>query len=38
MESEKDIVEFKYDIRSFFNYFDCFHAKKIAERAGINYA
>ena len=30
--------EFKYDIRSFFNYFDCFHAKKIAERAGINYA
>lgn len=30
--------EFKYDIRSFFDYFDCFNAKKIAERAGINYA
>lgn len=30
--------EFKYDLRSFFDYFDCFNAKKIAERAGINYA
>lgn len=29
--------EFKYDLRSFFDYFDCFNAKKIAERAGINY-
>ncbi len=28
---------FKYDLRSFFDYFDCFNAKKIAERAGINY-
>ena len=30
--------EFKYDIRSFFDYFDCFNAKKIAEKSGINYA
>lgn len=29
--------EYKYDIRSFFDYFDCFNAKKIAEKAGINY-
>ncbi len=30
--------EYKYDLRSFFDYFDCFNAKKIAEKAGINYA
>lgn len=34
---EYDYV-FKYDLRSFFDYFDCFNAKKIAEMAGINYA
>lgn len=34
---EYDYV-FKYDLRSFFDYFDCFNAKKIAEMSGINYA
>ncbi len=34
---EYDYV-FKYDLRSFFDYFDCFNVKKIAEMAGINYA
>lgn len=29
--------EFKYDMRSFFDYFDCFNTKKIAEMSGINY-
>lgn len=29
--------EFKYDLKSFFDYFDCFNVKKIAEKAGINY-
>lgn len=33
---EYDYV-FKYDLRSFFDYFDCFNTKKIAEKAGINY-
>ena len=34
---EYDYV-FKYDLRSFFDYFDCFNVKKIAEMSGINYA
>ena len=33
---EYDYV-FKYDLRSFFDYFDCFNVKKIAEMSGINY-
>ena len=34
---EYDYV-FKHDLRSFFDYFDCFNVKKIAEMSGINYA
>ena len=34
---EYDYV-FKYDLRSFFDYFDCFNVKKIAEMSDINYA
>lgn len=30
--------EYKYDLKSFFDYFDCFNVKKVAEKAGINYA
>ena len=30
--------EYKYDLRSFFDYFNCFNTKKIAEMSGINYA
>lgn len=29
-------VEFKYDLESFFNYFDCINASKFAAYAGIN--
>lgn len=29
-------VEFKYDLASFFNYFDCINASKFATYAGIN--
>lgn len=29
-------VEFKYDLESFFNYFDCINASKFASYAGIN--
>ena len=34
---EYDYV-FKYDLRSFFDYFDCSNVKKIAEMSDINYA
>lgn len=29
--------EYRYDLRSFFDYFRVFNAKAVAERAGINY-
>jgi len=28
--------EFKYDMASFFNYFDCLNASRLAEKAGVN--
>lgn len=31
-------LRFKYDIKSFFDYFDCFNVKVIAKKAGINYS
>ena len=29
-------LEYKYDLQSFFNYFDCFNVNEVARRAGIN--